>query len=187
MVTGVGGQGLREARLQRPPLTRNRKWWRSVTSDPPVTRKGKGTATKMFDRSKPTDEASASSAQGTERRGIETSLQQESSSSAGIQVTEQAGPGLSNVQNRQGYCNCCHVHYSNLEQHVFSSQHRRFTMNCRNRTGTTSLMERFLQDVLQHHPHRYHDNRLAPSTHCVISADFDNYDLNPVHLTTNIR
>ncbi|XP_075790451.1 DBF4-type zinc finger-containing protein 2 isoform X2 [Pelodiscus sinensis] len=113
----------------------------------------------MFDRSKPTDEASASSAQGTERRGIETSLQQESSSSAGIQVTEQAGPGLSNVQNRQGYCNCCHVHYSNLEQHVFSSQHRRFTMNCRNRTGTTSLMERFLQDVLQHHPHRYHDNR----------------------------
>lgn len=25
--------------------------------------------------------------------------------------------------------------------------------------GTSSLMERFLQDVLQHHPHRYHDNR----------------------------
>lgn len=25
--------------------------------------------------------------------------------------------------------------------------------------GTSSLMERFLQDVLKHHPHRYHDNR----------------------------
>ncbi|NXA05993.1 ZDBF2 protein, partial [Sapayoa aenigma] len=72
---------------------------------------------------------------------------------------EHALPGVSAVQNRQGYCNCCHVHYSNLEQHVFSSQHRHFTTYCRNRLGTSSLMERFLQDVLQHHPHRYHDNR----------------------------
>ncbi|NWW69920.1 ZDBF2 protein, partial [Climacteris rufus] len=72
---------------------------------------------------------------------------------------EHAWPGASPVQNRQGYCNCCHVHYSNLEQHVFSSQHRHFTTYCRNRTGTSSLMERFLQDVLHHHPHRYHDNR----------------------------
>ncbi|NWU75608.1 ZDBF2 protein, partial [Onychorhynchus coronatus] len=72
---------------------------------------------------------------------------------------EHAWSGVSTVQNRQGYCNCCHVHYSNLEQHVFSSQHRHFTTYCRNRTGTSSLMERFLQDVLQHHPHRYHDNR----------------------------
>ncbi|KAM7153009.1 disintegrin and metalloproteinase domain-containing protein 23 isoform 5-T7 [Macrochelys suwanniensis] len=113
----------------------------------------------MFDKSKPTDEASASSAQVIERRGIEGSLQQENSSSVSMRGPEQAGPGLSSVQNRQGYCNCCHVHYSNLEQHVFSSQHRHFTMYCRNRTGTTTLMERFLQDVLQHHPHRYHDNR----------------------------
>ncbi|XP_032635120.1 DBF4-type zinc finger-containing protein 2 isoform X1 [Chelonoidis abingdonii] len=113
----------------------------------------------MFDRNKPTDEVSASSAQGIERRAIEGSLRQESSSSVSIRGPEQAGPGLSSVQNRQGYCNCCHVHYSNLEQHVFSSQHRHFTMYCRNRTGTTTLMERFLQDVLQHHPHRYHDNR----------------------------
>ncbi|KFV40931.1 DBF4-type zinc finger-containing protein 2, partial [Gavia stellata] len=72
---------------------------------------------------------------------------------------EHPQPGVSTVQNRQGYCNCCHVHYSNLEQHVFSSQHRHFTTYCRNRMGTSSLMERFLQDVLQHHPHRYHDNR----------------------------
>ncbi|KAF1523795.1 DBF4-type zinc finger-containing protein 2, partial [Eudyptes chrysocome] len=72
---------------------------------------------------------------------------------------EHPRPGVATVQNRQGYCNCCHVHYSNLEQHVFSSQHRHFTTYCRNRMGTSSLMERFLQDVLQHHPHRYHDNR----------------------------
>ncbi|NWQ87837.1 ZDBF2 protein, partial [Burhinus bistriatus] len=72
---------------------------------------------------------------------------------------EHPQPGVSTVQNRQGYCSCCHVHYSNLEQHVFSSQHRHFTTYCRNRMGASSLMERFLQDVLQHHPHRYHDNR----------------------------
>ncbi|KFZ66122.1 DBF4-type zinc finger-containing protein 2, partial [Antrostomus carolinensis] len=72
---------------------------------------------------------------------------------------EHPRPGVSTVQNRQGYCNCCHVHYSNLEQHIFSSQHRHFTTYCRNRMGTSSLMERFLQDVLQYHPHRYHDNR----------------------------
>ncbi|NWS56926.1 ZDBF2 protein, partial [Chunga burmeisteri] len=72
---------------------------------------------------------------------------------------EHPRPVVSAVQNRQGYCNCCHVHYSDLEQHVFSSQHRHFTTYCRNRMGTSSLMERFLQDVLQHHPHSYHDNR----------------------------
>ncbi|KFW10132.1 DBF4-type zinc finger-containing protein 2, partial [Eurypyga helias] len=72
---------------------------------------------------------------------------------------EHPRPGVSTVQNIQGYCNCCHVHYRNLEQHVFSSQHRHFTTYSRNRMGTSSLMERFLQDVLQHHPHRYHDNR----------------------------
>ncbi|NXG74694.1 ZDBF2 protein, partial [Baryphthengus martii] len=79
--------------------------------------------------------------------------------SLNTRVQEQPRPGVSTVQNRRGYCNCCHVHYSNLEQHVFSSQHRHFTTYCRNRMGTSSLMERFLQDVLQHHPHRYHDNR----------------------------
>ncbi|NXD21705.1 ZDBF2 protein, partial [Spelaeornis formosus] len=72
---------------------------------------------------------------------------------------EHPQPGASALQNRHGYCNCCHVHYSNLEQHIFSSQHRHFTTYCRNRMGTSSLMERFLQDVLQHHPHRYHDSR----------------------------
>ncbi|XP_069717016.1 DBF4-type zinc finger-containing protein 2 isoform X2 [Phaenicophaeus curvirostris] len=114
---------------------------------------------KMFDRFKPSDEVSASSAQGIERHGVEGSLRQDSNSSLHTRGQEHPRPGVSTVQNRQGYCNCCHVHYSNLEQHVFSSQHRHFTTYCRNRTGTSSLMERFLQDVLQHHPHRYHDSR----------------------------
>ncbi|XP_033026000.1 DBF4-type zinc finger-containing protein 2 [Lacerta agilis] len=111
----------------------------------------------MFDRNKQADEACAASAQDIERRGNEGSLQQEGGSST--QVPELAGPGQPVTQNRQGYCNCCHVHYSNLEQHVYSTQHRHFATYCRNRMGTTSLMERFLQDVLQHHPYRYHDNR----------------------------
>ncbi|XP_035187554.1 DBF4-type zinc finger-containing protein 2 isoform X2 [Oxyura jamaicensis] len=113
----------------------------------------------MFDRMKRSDEASASSAQGIERHGVEGSLQQDSNSSLHTRGQENPRPGVSTMQNRQGYCNCCHVHYSNLEQHIFSSQHRHFTTYCRNRMGTSSLMERFLQDVLQHHPHRYHDNR----------------------------
>ncbi|KAM4669097.1 DBF4-type zinc finger-containing protein 2 isoform 2-T2 [Amazona ochrocephala] len=113
----------------------------------------------MFDRIKASDEASASSAQGTERHGVEGSVRQDSSSSLHTRQQEYSWPGVSTVQNRQGYCNCCHVHYNNLEQHVFSSQHRHFTTYCRNRMGANSLMERFLQDVLQHHPHRYHDNR----------------------------
>uniref|UniRef100_A0A8D0G718 DBF4-type domain-containing protein n=1 Tax=Sphenodon punctatus TaxID=8508 RepID=A0A8D0G718_SPHPU len=107
----------------------------------------------------PADETSAASAQGIERRGIEGSLRQESNSSISIHGPEEVGPESSTEQNRQGYCSCCHVHYNNLKQHVFSSQHRHFATYCRNRMGTTSLMERFLQDVLQHHPHRYHDNR----------------------------
>lgn len=111
----------------------------------------------MFDRNKHTDEASAASAQGLERKGNEGSLRQESNDST--QGPELAGPRVSVTQNRQGYCSCCHVHYNNLEQHVYSSQHRHFATYCRNRMGTTSLMERFLQDVLQHHPYRYHDNR----------------------------
>ncbi|NWV10618.1 ZDBF2 protein, partial [Ptilonorhynchus violaceus] len=109
----------------------------------------------MFDRIKRSDEASASSAQATQC----VLLILPDPFSLHTRRQEHPRLGASTVQNRQGYCNCCHVHYSNLEQHVFSSQHRHFTTYCRNRVGTSSLMERFLQDVLQHHPHRYHDNR----------------------------
>ncbi|XP_020636400.3 DBF4-type zinc finger-containing protein 2 isoform X1 [Pogona vitticeps] len=111
----------------------------------------------MFDWNKQADETSPASAQGIEIKGIEESVQQESSTSLSIQGPELSG--LPVMQSRQGYCSCCHVHYNNLEQHVYSSQHRHFATYCRNRMGTTSLMERFLQDVLQHHPYRYQDNR----------------------------
>ncbi|XP_041259564.1 DBF4-type zinc finger-containing protein 2 isoform X2 [Onychostruthus taczanowskii] len=129
-------------------LVWSQPWWMRKVGD-----------SKMFERIKRSDGASASSAQGIQRHGVESSPRQDSSSSLHRRGQEHPGPGAPTVRNRQGYCNCCHVHYSNLEQHIFSSQHRHFTTYCRNRTGTSSLMERFLQDVLQHHPHRYHDSR----------------------------
>ncbi|NXC01259.1 ZDBF2 protein, partial [Orthonyx spaldingii] len=121
----------------------------------------------MFERIKRSDEASASSAQGKKFKKLKVVfvgtqhvlIILPASFSLDRRGQEHPQPGASAVQNRQGYCNCCHVHYSNLEQHIFSSQHRHFTTYCRNRMGTSSLMERFLQDVLQHHPHRYHDSR----------------------------
>ncbi|XP_042640223.1 DBF4-type zinc finger-containing protein 2 isoform X2 [Tyto alba] len=118
-----------------------------------------GEGMEMFDRIKASDEASASSAQGIERHGVEGSLQQDSDSSLRTGEQEHPQPGVSTVQNRQGYCNCCRVHYGNLEQHVLSSQHRHFATCCRNHTDTNILVKRFLQDVLCYHPHRYHDNR----------------------------
>ncbi|XP_022346384.1 DBF4-type zinc finger-containing protein 2 [Enhydra lutris kenyoni] len=63
------------------------------------------------------------------------------------------------MQSRQGYCSYCCVRYSNLEQHMASAQHRYLTTQNRQRMGTTSLMERFLQDVLRHHPYHSQENR----------------------------
>ncbi|XP_074155038.1 DBF4-type zinc finger-containing protein 2 isoform X5 [Sminthopsis crassicaudata] len=63
------------------------------------------------------------------------------------------------MQNLQGYCNCCHMHYINLEQHIISPQHRYFATYCRYRLGTNSLLDRFLHDVMQYHPHQYYDTR----------------------------
>ncbi|XP_070588086.1 DBF4-type zinc finger-containing protein 2 [Erythrolamprus reginae] len=108
---------------------------------------------------KEADEATTSSAQGMQGKVNEGSFLQDSNSSLNKQGLELSKTGLPVMQNRQGYCNCCHAPYSNLEQHVYSSQHRHFVSYCRNRMGTSSLMERFLQDVLQHHPYRYDDNR----------------------------
>uniref|UniRef100_H2ZWS3 DBF4-type domain-containing protein n=1 Tax=Latimeria chalumnae TaxID=7897 RepID=H2ZWS3_LATCH len=84
---------------------------------------------------------------------------------------EQPGPGTSSMQSRQGYCSCCQVLYSNLEQHLYvlahlqydehvqCSQHRQRAGSSRNRIVANSLMERFLQDVMHHHPVRYDDSR----------------------------
>ncbi|KAL7369923.1 hypothetical protein ABVT39_013381 [Epinephelus coioides] len=79
-------------------------------------------------------------------------------------------PGPSRCQpSRQGYCGYCRVLYSNLEQHLSSLRHldsvrassrgsSTITSASSSRTKLT-LLERFLQDVLQHHPHRYNDPR----------------------------
>ncbi|XP_073927651.1 DBF4-type zinc finger-containing protein 2 isoform X2 [Castor canadensis] len=65
------------------------------------------------------------------------------------------------MQKRQGYCSYCRVQYANLEQHLFSAQHRSLTRQSRRRICPNSLMERFLQDVLRHHPYNYQDSRSA--------------------------
>ncbi|XP_078184427.1 DBF4-type zinc finger-containing protein 2 isoform X6 [Callithrix jacchus] len=65
------------------------------------------------------------------------------------------------MQKRQGYCSYCRVPYNNLEQHLFSAQHRSLTRQSRRQICTSSLMERFLQDVLQHHPYHCQENSSA--------------------------
>ncbi|KAF0886448.1 ZDBF2 protein, partial [Crocuta crocuta] len=45
-------------------------------------------------------------------------------------------------------------------QHMSSVQHRYLTTQSRQRMGTSSLMERFLQDVLRHHPYHSQESRL---------------------------
>ncbi|XP_068399916.1 DBF4-type zinc finger-containing protein 2 isoform X2 [Eschrichtius robustus] len=44
-------------------------------------------------------------------------------------------------------------------KHISSDQHRYLTTQSRQWMGTTSLMERFLQDVLRHHPYHYQESR----------------------------
>ncbi|XP_055967849.1 DBF4-type zinc finger-containing protein 2 [Sorex fumeus] len=63
------------------------------------------------------------------------------------------------MQNQQGYCSYCCVSYNNLDQHIASPEHRFMTAQNRQWMGTTSLMERFLQDVLWHHPYHSQESR----------------------------
>ncbi|XP_060922966.1 DBF4-type zinc finger-containing protein 2 isoform X3 [Limanda limanda] len=88
-------------------------------------------------------------------------------------------PGPSRCQpSRQGYCGYCRVLYSNLEQHLSSLRHLdsvRTSSRCSAPSAATScskltLLERFLQDVLQHHPHRYSDPRPSHADLPSISA-----------------
>ncbi|XP_059962922.1 DBF4-type zinc finger-containing protein 2 isoform X2 [Mesoplodon densirostris] len=44
-------------------------------------------------------------------------------------------------------------------KHISSDQHRYLTTQSRQWMGTTSLMDRFLQDVLRHHPYHYQESR----------------------------
>ncbi|XP_062374182.1 DBF4-type zinc finger-containing protein 2 isoform X2 [Sardina pilchardus] len=68
-------------------------------------------------------------------------------------------PGPSSATQRQGYCSCCQVFYSSVEQHLISPKHREVVRTTRSAVPTGSLMDRFLQDVMRHHPHRYIDTR----------------------------
>lgn len=70
--------------------------------------------------------------------------------------------------SRQGYCGYCRILYSNLDQHLSSLRHLDSVRSSSRGSSATSssssrtkltLLERFLQDVLQHHPHRYNDPR----------------------------
>ncbi|XP_074483287.1 DBF4-type zinc finger-containing protein 2 isoform X2 [Sebastes fasciatus] len=83
---------------------------------------------------------------------------------------EESQPGPSRCQpSRQGYCGYCRVLYSNLDQHLSSLRHLDSVRASSRGSSTVSsssssrtkltLLERFLQDVLQHHPHRYNDPR----------------------------
>ncbi|XP_077370450.1 DBF4-type zinc finger-containing protein 2 [Festucalex cinctus] len=70
---------------------------------------------------------------------------------------------------RPGYCTYCRILYNDLDQHLSSLRH----LDCvqASSRGSTScsfadsshakgtLLERFLQDVLLHHPHCYNDTR----------------------------
>ncbi|XP_061693398.1 DBF4-type zinc finger-containing protein 2 isoform X2 [Syngnathoides biaculeatus] len=79
-------------------------------------------------------------------------------------------PGPSRCTPRMhGYCAYCRVLYSDLDQHLSSLRH----LNCVQASSRVAagcsfadsshakgtLLERFLQDVLSHHPHFYNDPR----------------------------
>ncbi|RVE75554.1 hypothetical protein OJAV_G00017950 [Oryzias javanicus] len=89
----------------------------------------------------------------------------------------QPGPSRSTV-SRQGYCGCCKVLYSNLDQHLSSLRHldsvRASSSESSNLStshrGTLTLLERFLQDVQQYHPHRYSDPRPSHTDLPLVSA-----------------
>ncbi|XP_026860487.2 DBF4-type zinc finger-containing protein 2 isoform X2 [Electrophorus electricus] len=72
---------------------------------------------------------------------------------------EQPVAGPSNTSQRQGFCGCCQILYNSVEQHILSTRHREALRRTRAHVSCGSLMERFLQDVLQHHPHRYTDTQ----------------------------
>ncbi|XP_071335598.1 DBF4-type zinc finger-containing protein 2 isoform X2 [Trachinotus anak] len=85
-------------------------------------------------------------------------------------VWVESQPGPSRCQpSRQGYCGYCRVLYSNLDQHLSSLRHLDSVRASSRGSSTVSsassswtkltLLERFLQDVLQHHPHHYNDPR----------------------------
>ncbi|XP_039613795.1 DBF4-type zinc finger-containing protein 2 isoform X2 [Polypterus senegalus] len=95
---------------------------------------------------------------GAEQRHVEPTGRQDQSS--GISFGDhQAAPRTSSAQTWQGYCSCCQVLYCSLEQHILGSRHQETISSGRSNVSTSGLMERFLQDVMHHHPSRYKDSR----------------------------
>ncbi|XP_077440114.1 DBF4-type zinc finger-containing protein 2 isoform X2 [Vanacampus margaritifer] len=80
----------------------------------------------------------------------------------------QPGPSRS-TPCRPGYCTYCRVLYNDLDQHLSSLRHldcvqafSRSSTSCSSADSSHAkgtLLERFLQDVLLHHPHCYNDTR----------------------------
>ncbi|XP_069790028.1 DBF4-type zinc finger-containing protein 2 isoform X3 [Narcine bancroftii] len=73
--------------------------------------------------------------------------------------SEQPTPEALPVQSKRGYCGCCQEVYTCLEQHLQSARHRQSAGEPRNPGAMKSLMDRFLQDVIQYHPSHYKDTR----------------------------
>ncbi|XP_033996462.1 DBF4-type zinc finger-containing protein 2 [Trematomus bernacchii] len=81
-------------------------------------------------------------------------------------------PGSS---SRRGYCGFCRVLYTHLDQHLCSLRHLdAVRASSRGSSASscfsTSLLERFLQDVLLHHPHKYNDPRPPHADLLTVSA-----------------
>ncbi|XP_032412122.1 DBF4-type zinc finger-containing protein 2 isoform X3 [Xiphophorus hellerii] len=79
-------------------------------------------------------------------------------------------PGPSRCEpSRQGYCGYCRVLYTSLDQHLSSLRHLDSVRAsargsapvsiARGNQSRLTLLERFLRDVQEHHPHRYGDTR----------------------------
>ncbi|XP_072316071.1 uncharacterized protein [Eucyclogobius newberryi] len=68
---------------------------------------------------------------------------------------EQRGP----EPEQKGYCGVCRILYQDLNQHLSSPQHQdavgRSGPQQHSSLSTHNLLERFLHDVLEHHPNRY--------------------------------
>ncbi|KAF3688247.1 DBF4-type zinc finger-containing protein 2 [Channa argus] len=108
-------------------------------------------------------------------------------------------PGPSRCQsNRQGYCGYCRVLYSNLDQHLSSLRHLDSVRVSSRGSSTVSsssssktkltLLERFLQDVLQHHPQQYSDTRPSYADLPSVSVPLlPKAELGEIHFSDNSR
>ncbi|TWW63768.1 Zinc finger-containing protein 2 [Takifugu flavidus] len=119
--------------------------------------------------------------------------QRRAESSNRVRAEPQVGPSGSQPI-RQGYCGYCRVLYTNLDQHLASLRHLDSVhISCQGSdppstltTGRTrqTLMERFLHDVLQHHPHHYQDNRPSHADlPCISTPPLPGKELDEVFLS----